>query len=121
MSRTSRVADRIGYSDAINLRCSCGKRLAFLAIDEYDTVANGGIWLVEMEKGQAILADDWRRVICPRCRRDWRGRDSQLLALLRDARLKNVTSVTLPSPGSRARGVLLKDLGAQTPARVERP
>ena len=77
------VARKIGFSDVVDLLCPCGKRLATLDFNGFRSLSYSepsmpeyhldGIWFVRTDRGQPIHADDWRRIKCPRCGRDWRG------------------------------------------------
>lgn len=92
----TRAAERIGLPKAVTVQCPCGKRLAILDIT---TGASGeqvdGHFFGPRQSGQPVIADDWRRIICPGCGKDWRGWESRLVEIVRDAKRRGATSATL--------------------------
>ena len=102
--------------DAVDIRCECGKRLAWMWLID-DLSARGaetmhqkpdGAELVKWERAYATPPDsrnrhgilnlgreDWRRVVCPKCRRDWRGSTVDLVAIIRSAQLRRSDRATL--------------------------
>jgi hypothetical protein len=102
--------------DAVDIRCECDKRLAWMWENEGNRGPGvDGVELVEFEYAfesrpadpgpwrarhgiRNIGKEDWRRVVCPRCRRDWRGSTDDLVALIRSARVRRSNRVTLRKP-----------------------
>ena len=89
--------DKTGHADYMRLVCPCGKRLALL-----DETLPGMIdgpnmapmaWVVI--PGPDGDAGTWWQLKCPRCKRDWRGREDRLLRLVRAARARRAAQVTL--------------------------
>lgn len=97
MSRT-RAADRIGFPNAITVKCECGKRLALLDITGAGRI--DGIYMVPTRRGEPVVADDWNRLACPVCSRTWEGRNSEIIRQLAEAKARGATSMTL-APSSR--------------------
>jgi hypothetical protein len=91
MSR-SRTTGRYFWStrNPVTLACPCGRRLAVLEIrSDLPHIAPGevaeGVYYAKTERGEPGVADDWRRIICPQCGRDWRGRVGRITELVRQA------------------------------------
>jgi len=104
----------LGYP--VTIRCDCGKRLRDVdviprgrryeeeeGVDGYDLVhwEHGAIWPGSSGPGRAhhgiknIALDDWWRVVCPQCGRDWRGREQLLVVLVKNAKALGSSSATL--------------------------
>jgi hypothetical protein len=44
-----------------------------------------GVYYAKVMRGEPDKGNDWRRIICPQCGRDWRGRVGQITELVRRA------------------------------------
>ncbi len=79
--------DRAGYKDFINISCPCGKRLALMD-ETLPGVADGPVFVRSDAKGfdPSGAPGGWFRFMCPRCRRDNRIKEGDLLDLLRAAK-----------------------------------
>jgi hypothetical protein len=84
----------------VTLVCQCGQRLAVLGVRSdlphlSDCEVAAGVYFARARRGDRDIAKDWLRVICRRCRRDWRGREGPVAALVRSALARGARSATL--------------------------
>lgn len=98
----------------VAVRCPCGQRLGQQWLSDGETWNGGpgidGVWFVAHELGtyaqqpgegpalhglKSIADEDWLRVVCPACGRDWQGREGKVAALISEARRSGRRSGTL--------------------------
>jgi hypothetical protein len=84
------------WPNAVTVACECGKRLDLLDEQILGMVDNamGNIQWAHLTNKAGEKAN-WWWVKCPRCERQRRGREGQLLELLRSARAQGLSRVTL--------------------------
>jgi hypothetical protein len=96
MTRTV-ARDRAGWTEAITLECPCGKRLDLLDEQIPGMVDNamGKIDWANVTNPAGEQATLWW-IKCAWCRRGRRGRDTELLELVRSAKAQGLDRVALP-------------------------
>ena len=96
--------ERAGYADFVSIVCHCGKRLA-LKDETLPGVVDGPDFVQSDAKGfdPSGGLGGWFRLLCPRCGRDNRVKESELLRLVRGARARDAKRVTLVSATDQRR------------------